>query len=693
MRNIHKTPLFRTACLPRAFGTRVFVMSNARKKYGDKSRKTGNLPDSPVKQDSAANAANLPPGENRFPWGFFQFQSPCFQAVLVGIGSFILLIAATVPLPACWDEGDALHRIRLIQHWFVLASGKDVTNVLPAGHNLPTSRPFSKKTIDAYWLHTTQLEGHPAGYTLLSVAGKGLSRFLPLGTVPEIVRYRLGHIALFSFALAACFYRMRVTFGFASGLFSVIWILCLPRVFAHSQLIVCDSMLMSGWLLTWAFFEPGLTGRRGAMLWGLMLGLGFSAKFAGWVIPAPYVGFVILCLLLKVKIPGMIRLLLWGIPTGVVVFCLLNPNVWYNPVAGLVRFFSLFLTEKTEHFSVSTLFLNNRYSLTDPLPWYNTLVWMGITVPVGILFLFFWTLGKESFFGFQWLRKRNAEDNQEEGVARVAPSGMTPHRRIALLVLCFSALMVIRSLPGSPVHDGVRQIVSCFPFLGILAGIAAATFWTGNTTPLAQTKKKTVRISNKTVFARVFLLSVIASSAFNLYWYAPNWLSYYNLAIGGLKGATAAGMETTFYWDGMTHEVFDWLNQHTDYEGSVSGVPEYITFVNGSDDLTFSYRSWGLIGPCRVSLEEYVPEGQARWSVFQMRQGMSLAQDYPGFHGMQPAYQRFIRKGGFGPWDLGKTPLIEIYDTQIAQSRAAVNPHSPSKKGSATGLQRNLKKP
>ena len=47
------------------------------------------------------------------------------------------------------------------------------------------------------------------------------------------------------------------------------------------------------------------------------------------------------------------------------------------------------------------------------------------------------------------------------------------------------------------------------------------------------------------------ILLICGASAVNLRWYAPQWLSYYSLAIGGLPGATALGMEPTYYWDGL----------------------------------------------------------------------------------------------------------------------------------------------
>ena len=40
-------------------------------------------------------------------------------------------------------------------------------------------------------------------------------------------------------------------------------------------------------------------------------------------------------------------------------------------------------------------------------------------------------------------------------------------------------------------------------------------------------------------------------------------LSYYSPLVGGLPGATALGMEPTYYWDALSDEALDWLNRHT----------------------------------------------------------------------------------------------------------------------------------
>ena len=48
--------------------------------------------------------------------------------------------------------------------------------------------------------------------------------------------------------------------------------------------------------------------------------------------------------------------------------------------------------------------------------------------------------------------------------------------------------------------------------------------------------------------------------------------------IGGLSGASRAGLEPTYYWEAVTPDVLDWLNSHTEPGHSVAFVFPAITF-------------------------------------------------------------------------------------------------------------------
>ena len=595
-----------------------------------------------------------------------------------GIVVFLLLLtgflAVTDGFPLTWDEGETFKRADKISQWFRLLTKVptgDATSVALAG---PTNA-LTAPVIRQYWFHTTRIEGHPAGYSLLSAAGKGVCQGLNFDFLSEKVQYRFGPIFLFSLALSVCFLRLKKSFGTATALFSLLAILSLPRVFAHAQIAACDSPLMAAWLLVWATFESGLKSGKQAVLWGIALGLGLTMKFTGWLIPVPFLCFALYTFITRKRVRGLIRLFLTGIPIALLVFYLLNPNIWHHPLEGLERFF--YLNTHRSALNIRTLFLGEIYGLDRSLPWYNTVVWTVFTVPLGLLLTGLWLLSAETgtlfrrFCSFRQTRKEPviAESLPQEGVLLpgkdMSEEKLPSSLQILLLLLNFLTLIIVRALPGVPVHDGVRLFVAAFPFWGILAGIGAARLWTGNCEPVSRLSPESSADSVWGVFrsygSKGLVLGVFLFSGFNLFWYAPQWLSYYSFPIGGLKGAATAGMEPTYYCDALDDEVLLWLKNHRCIHSSFpDGEGKNLFFLFSPSVLRLNME-WDKLGPSRVTmLGEFDPDGY-QWYIFQNRPGIELAEKANEIRKNPPVYNKYIRKGGYGPWNLGETPILSIY--------------------------------
>ena len=110
-------------------------------------------------------------------------------------------------------------------------------------------------------------------------------RFLPF--LSEKAAFRFGPIFLFALSLAAVFYRVARNWGRFAAILTVVGIVSIPRVFGHAQLAGGDSLLISSWLLAWAFFDAALASKRGAVLLGGAVGASFCAKFSGFAILLP----------------------------------------------------------------------------------------------------------------------------------------------------------------------------------------------------------------------------------------------------------------------------------------------------------------------------------------------------------------------------------------------------------------------
>ena len=77
-----------------------------------------------------------------------------------------------------------------------------------------------------------------------------------------------------------------------------------------------------------------------------------------------------------------------GLPVALAAFCLFNPPLWHQPLAGFAAFWDLNVHRAAHaELNVATCFFGRLYDARHPLPWYNTVFWTGVTVPVGILAL------------------------------------------------------------------------------------------------------------------------------------------------------------------------------------------------------------------------------------------------------------------------------------------------------------------
>jgi hypothetical protein len=115
-----------------------------------------------------------------------------------------------------------------------------------------------------------------------------------------------------------------------------------------------------------------------------------------------------------------------------------------------------------------------------------------------------------------------------------------------LLVLNFAFPLLLRALPHSPGHDGVRQFLPALGGLAVVAGLGAS--------------RLVDRYGNwaKTVIAMALLKSAIS---IGLIMSVP--FSYFSPIVGGLPGAARLGMEPTYYWDALSDHAMGWINGHT----------------------------------------------------------------------------------------------------------------------------------
>lgn len=520
------------------------------------------------------------------------------------------LLATSPGLPMVWDEGDAILRAEKIPH-----------------------------QIPHQWEYTTRREGHPAFYGIVIAVG----RWVSAGCLGPLDAARFGPMMLFALAAGAMFYRMWRNYSAAAAAGAVAAMILLPRLFAHAHFATTDGPLTSCWILAWATFAPA--GRedssrvawRSAVLWGVALGMTLSCKATGWIAPLPFVAWA-----LVYRNRAAARTLAVGLPVALLTFFVLNPPLWEDPLHGWLEFFELNL-HRGARFNIPVLFLGESHHLGNPLPWYNTLLWTAVTVPAGTLLLFV------------------------IGTAAVCCRFRTDRPGI-LLAANWLALLIVRALPTTPPHDGVRLLLPSFAFLAALAGVGCHAVLSWGRTVRGDKRRRSPALLQrvrKRWLAAAGLGLIYAGSASSLFWYAPQWLSYYNLLIGGLPGATAAGMEPTYYWDGLDRPVLDWLHANT-------ARRDKIRFGWPSAENLDLMRHWETL---RRGTQFDAGEGSFRWYVLQRRPGPWVWHPIDPWlvaH-EQPAYRKTIRPvrlrvvlQGWGadvprPWRLD-VPLVEVYD-------------------------------
>jgi hypothetical protein len=311
------------------------------------------------------------------------------------------------------------------------------------------------------------------------------------------------------------------------------------------------------------------------------------------------------------------RAVLVGVPIAVAVFVALNPPLWDQPLDGLRTFFELNLSRaaRKEH-NITTQFFGRLYNLDYPLPWYNTLAWTAITVTPIIVLL--------GAMGIVSSVRRWRID-----------------RPSMLLVLNWATLVIARALPGTPPHDAERLILPSFAFFAALVGVGIGRALYRNTLLVP------AKIPAQG-WAKVAMAIAIAAAAFDSFAYFPHNLSYYNRAVGGLRGATYLGMEPTYYWDSLDGPSLAWLADHT-------AADEKIAFAAAPPRNLELLKQWGLLD--RVPTDP----GRFRWYVVQRRPSAWQPPDRWLIEHARPAYQHTF----------SGVPLLDVYSYNDYQRAVA----------------------
>ena len=515
---------------------------------------------------------------------------------VIALATLLFALTSAERFPLTWDEGDAFFRAERVGAWLdALALGPgalrtgavalDSSDLRRAPRQVASEASsrrelFSQRFVALGFPHTIYAEGHPAGYSLSIAIGTRLARLLRVDSFfSEKVAFRFGGICLLTLAATAVFLRAARAFGVGAGLAAVVGTLSCPHVFGHALIAGGDSLLISSWLFAWTLFPSAERRTTGAILWGVALGLSFSAKFSGFLLVAPFaVVFVLQTLVRRSKASFRVaaRLAL-GVAVGLAFFMLVNPPLWRDPFGGLATFWEL--NVQRSGFNIPTFFFGEFYTLDHPLPWWNGFFWVVATVP------FFLTALASATLVYAATRRRKRAFSESDG----DPRGLLVLTAFAL----GTTLPIARAFPGVPVHDGVRLLVASTSFWGLLGGLGAAILarllWSD---ALGVRRAAILRFATATAF--------LAPGVVDLVLIAPQYLSFYSAAVGGLVGAPKKGLEPTYYWDAFDSDVAAQLRALT-LEARDEGRPSGVLFGGFSSLTLYYYKEWGTFATSDVA--------------------------------------------------------------------------------------------
>ncbi len=466
------------------------------------------------------------------------------KACLCGLGfslaTLALMLATEPQMVIGWDEGYTLGREARLRAWFAALRdpARFATNWRPPALDLVQAdgtRPpapleldtrqkllFGRGALEWFWpFAREEPHGHPPFYALLGLAGDLLVpswRALPRARLVPILLFSVTAGALFGFF----FSRSGVP---AAALAAGSWTLQ-PNLFGHGHYAAYDGVLAALWVLAVIAFAQAVIPKSGpapggirwgwAVILGLIIGCAAATKLTGWFVPLPFLVWAALY-----RSGNGLKTLVLAIIIGLAVLLALQPPWWQGPLTGIVRFFDSNLN-RAETIPIKVQFLGRIYNTPrESLPWYNTLVWTVMVTPIGFLFL--------GGVGF-WAAIRSWRND---------PLGL-------LIAGHWTFLMILRALPGAPGHDGVRLFLPAFGLLALLGGFGV---------------KAMVERGRRWVKPAVVL--ALAEGVMSLALLMPVPLSYFSPLVGGLPGATALGMEPTYYWDALIPEARRWLAEHT----------------------------------------------------------------------------------------------------------------------------------
>jgi len=329
---------------------------------------------------------------------------------------------------------------------------------------------------------------------------------------------RVGSAAAFAITVFLCGWITARWYGRDAGILAAVSLVLMPRAFGHAHLAALETCIGLAYFVAvtsvarWWGEKPPSWGW--AALCGVALGCAMLTKIQGALIPIP----VTVWALWHWRLRAIRPLAIWGL-VGLAIFFLLWPWLWFDPVHRFLEYAG----RTTDRIVLYVWYFGRRYADRD-VPWHYPAVLFFTTVPLGLQAL-----------GFLGLFK--------------GPLPPWRDRQAQLMLGAMLFPLLLFSLPHVAVYDGARLFLVVFPLWAIFVGRGGAVAWTW----LRQRLSPRVAV----VVAGCFLAGQLWGTVST--W--PCFLSYYNIAIGGLRGADRLGMELDYWSEAITRNFLEEVAQ------------------------------------------------------------------------------------------------------------------------------------
>ncbi|MFQ5890063.1 MAG: glycosyltransferase family 39 protein [Gemmatimonadota bacterium] len=380
----------------------------------------------------------------------------------------------------------------------------------------------------------------------------GLSYLALKGWVDPLTAYR-GAVLLTYGALVASVAAVtaRATGSRLSGLAAGASTLTIPALFAYGHLAHTDLFLAAFWFWCVSALEAYLRtdDDRWLVASGLLLGAACATKFSGVLLVVVLGGWLLHRRRLDLRATAILA------AAAIVVFFAVDPALWVGPVEGIREYLATGVNRSADEAAqIVTEYFGELYVFRAP--WHYPFVWTAIVVPIPILLA------------------------MAAGLSRWRGSRLVPLTLLNAVVL-YGALLV----PAAPLHDGIRLFLPLFPFLCVLSGIGCGALSDWITRRSAATGA-----SGDLVGALVFL-ALFALPGLRTVQYHPHQLSYFNVLIGGIRGAAARGLEVTNLKEALSPSVLAELRERIPPDAVIHGgfLTEELCFYQAVGDAP---RSW-----------------------------------------------------------------------------------------------------